>query len=180
MVVRHWNRLTREGVDAPAPAVFKSRLGKALSNLFWWEVSHGREDWDQVVFKGHANLLTLCDSMSLWSLCLAHKRDILFYFSSWKSLFWSDQMNDPETKGSADCLVCLYLNVTELPTHFQILLQRNWAEETVQGLEMFWMSTLFYCSFNFSSKKDVLFCYLPYHTWYISSMLLTGKLVFQM
>lgn len=82
MVVRHWNRLPKEGVDVPAPAVFKARLDKALSNLFWWEVSHGREDWDQVVFKGHANLLTLYDSMSLWSLYLAHKRDILFYFSS--------------------------------------------------------------------------------------------------
>ncbi|KFW89311.1 hypothetical protein N336_12395, partial [Phalacrocorax carbo] len=32
-VVRHWNRLTREAVDAPSPAVFKARLDGALSDL---------------------------------------------------------------------------------------------------------------------------------------------------
>jgi len=32
-VVRHWNRLPREAVDAPSLAVFKSRLDGALSNL---------------------------------------------------------------------------------------------------------------------------------------------------
>ncbi|KFO60858.1 hypothetical protein N302_15340, partial [Corvus brachyrhynchos] len=32
-VVRHWNRLPKEAVDAPALAVFKARLDKALSNL---------------------------------------------------------------------------------------------------------------------------------------------------
>ena len=32
-VVRHWNRLTREVVDAPYLEVFKARLDGALSNL---------------------------------------------------------------------------------------------------------------------------------------------------
>ncbi|KFZ62635.1 hypothetical protein N321_11979, partial [Antrostomus carolinensis] len=32
-VVRHWNRLPREAVDAPSLEVFKGRLDEALSNL---------------------------------------------------------------------------------------------------------------------------------------------------
>ncbi|KFP52179.1 hypothetical protein N323_07840, partial [Cathartes aura] len=32
-VVRHWNRLPREAVDAPSLQVFKGRLDGALSNL---------------------------------------------------------------------------------------------------------------------------------------------------
>ncbi|KFW01165.1 hypothetical protein N327_09940, partial [Fulmarus glacialis] len=32
-VVRHWNRLLREAVDAPSLEVFKARLDGALSNL---------------------------------------------------------------------------------------------------------------------------------------------------
>ena len=32
-VVRHWNRLPREAVDAPTPEVFRARLDGALSNL---------------------------------------------------------------------------------------------------------------------------------------------------
>jgi len=32
-VVRHWNRLPREAVDAPSLQVFKARLDGALSNL---------------------------------------------------------------------------------------------------------------------------------------------------
>ncbi|KFQ05587.1 hypothetical protein N329_05562, partial [Haliaeetus albicilla] len=32
-VVRHWNRLPREVVDAPSLAVFKARLDGALGNL---------------------------------------------------------------------------------------------------------------------------------------------------
>ncbi|PKU49411.1 hypothetical protein llap_276 [Limosa lapponica baueri] len=38
-VVKHWNRLPREVVDAPSLEVFKARLDGALSNLVWWEVS---------------------------------------------------------------------------------------------------------------------------------------------
>ncbi|KFP96896.1 hypothetical protein N329_07599, partial [Haliaeetus albicilla] len=33
MVVRHWNRLPREAVDAPSLEAFKARLDGALSNL---------------------------------------------------------------------------------------------------------------------------------------------------
>lgn len=32
-MVRHWIRLLKEVVDAPALAVFKAKLDKALSNL---------------------------------------------------------------------------------------------------------------------------------------------------
>ncbi|KFZ67761.1 hypothetical protein N338_00890, partial [Podiceps cristatus] len=32
-VVRHWNRLPREVVDAPPLKVFKARLDKAVGNL---------------------------------------------------------------------------------------------------------------------------------------------------
>jgi len=32
-VVRHWNRLPREVVDAPSLNVFKARLERALSNM---------------------------------------------------------------------------------------------------------------------------------------------------
>jgi len=38
-VVRHWNRLTREAVDAPSLEVFKARLNGALSKLAYWKVS---------------------------------------------------------------------------------------------------------------------------------------------
>ena len=38
-VVRHWNRLPREVVDAPSLEVFKARLDGALSKLVWWKVS---------------------------------------------------------------------------------------------------------------------------------------------
>lgn len=62
------------------------------------------------------------------SLCSALCRAVLF--CSWKSLFCSGQMNDPETKGCADCPLCLHLGVTEPPTYFQISLWRNWAVET--------------------------------------------------
>ncbi|KFV03362.1 hypothetical protein N340_11715, partial [Tauraco erythrolophus] len=32
-VVRHWNSLPREVLDAPSPEVFEASLGEALSNL---------------------------------------------------------------------------------------------------------------------------------------------------
>ncbi|KFP23113.1 hypothetical protein Z169_02302, partial [Egretta garzetta] len=32
-VVKHWNRLPREGVEAPPLEAFKARLDRALSNL---------------------------------------------------------------------------------------------------------------------------------------------------
>jgi len=38
-IVRHWDRLPREVVDAFSLVVFKARLDGALSNLIWWKVS---------------------------------------------------------------------------------------------------------------------------------------------
>jgi len=38
-VVRHWNRLPREAVNAPSLELFKARLDGALSNLVQWKVS---------------------------------------------------------------------------------------------------------------------------------------------
>ena len=33
LVVRYWNRLPREVVDAPSPKLFKARLDGAFNNL---------------------------------------------------------------------------------------------------------------------------------------------------
>ena len=38
-MVRHWNRLPREMVDAPSPKTFKVRLDGALINLILLEIS---------------------------------------------------------------------------------------------------------------------------------------------
>jgi len=38
-VVKHWQRLPREVVDAPCLETFKARLDGALSNLVWWKMS---------------------------------------------------------------------------------------------------------------------------------------------
>ena len=38
-VVRHWNRLHREVMNAPYPEVFKARLDGALSKVMYWKVS---------------------------------------------------------------------------------------------------------------------------------------------
>ena len=38
-VVTHWNRLSREAVDAPSLEAFKARLDVALGSLVWWFVS---------------------------------------------------------------------------------------------------------------------------------------------
>ena len=35
-VVKHWNRLPKEVVDAPSLQVFKARLDVALGSLVWW------------------------------------------------------------------------------------------------------------------------------------------------
>lgn len=81
--------------------------------------------------------------VSLLSTLKAH---FVLVFSL-KSLFWSDQMNDPEKKGYADCLACLHLNVSEPPTYFQISLHRNRAEtSTISGnvLNIYIILLLFY------------------------------------
>jgi len=38
-VVKHWNRLPREVVEAPSLETFKTRLDGALSNLVWLKMS---------------------------------------------------------------------------------------------------------------------------------------------
>ena len=38
-VVRHWNRLPKEAVDAPSLEAFKARLDVALGSLVWWLVT---------------------------------------------------------------------------------------------------------------------------------------------
>jgi len=38
-VVKHWNRLPREVVDAPSLEAFKVRLDGVLSNLVWLKMS---------------------------------------------------------------------------------------------------------------------------------------------
>ena len=35
-VVKHWNRLPKEVVDAPLLEAFKARLDVALGSLVWW------------------------------------------------------------------------------------------------------------------------------------------------
>ncbi|KAK4818682.1 hypothetical protein QYF61_017903 [Mycteria americana] len=52
-VVRHWNRLPREVVDAPSLETFKARLDRALSNLIWWKMSLPMAGGlDEMTFKG--------------------------------------------------------------------------------------------------------------------------------
>ena len=49
-VVRHWNGLPSEAVDAPSLEAFKARLDGALSSLVWWLASLPiAEDWNEVV-----------------------------------------------------------------------------------------------------------------------------------
>jgi len=35
-VVKHWNRLAKEVVDAPSLEAFEARLDVALGSLVWW------------------------------------------------------------------------------------------------------------------------------------------------
>ena len=35
-MVKHWNRLPKEVVDAPSLEAFKARLDVALGSLVWW------------------------------------------------------------------------------------------------------------------------------------------------
>jgi len=39
LLVTHWNRLSREVVDAPSLEAFKARLDVALGSLVWWLVT---------------------------------------------------------------------------------------------------------------------------------------------
>ena len=38
-MVKHWNRLPEEVVDAPSLETFKARLDVALGSLVWWLVT---------------------------------------------------------------------------------------------------------------------------------------------
>jgi len=38
-VIKHWNRLPREAVEAPSLEVFKPRLDGGLSSLVWLKMS---------------------------------------------------------------------------------------------------------------------------------------------
>lgn len=79
MGVRHWNKLSKEAVDAPVLAVFKANEQPGL----WGGVpAHGREGWDWIVFKGHSNPLTLYGSMIIWvSLLSTLKGHFVLFFS---------------------------------------------------------------------------------------------------
>ena len=49
-VVRHWNGLPSEAVDAPSLEAFKARLDGAVSSLVWLEASLPiAEDWNEMV-----------------------------------------------------------------------------------------------------------------------------------
>jgi len=52
-VVRHWNRLPRAAVAAPSLAVFQARLDGASEQpgLVEGVPAHGREGWNQMIFK---------------------------------------------------------------------------------------------------------------------------------
>ena len=63
-VVRHWNKLPREVVDAPSLETFKVRLDRALSNLVSWKMSLPTAGvLDQMIFKGPFQPKLLHDSM---------------------------------------------------------------------------------------------------------------------
>ena len=38
-MVKHWNRLPKEAVDAPSLEAFKARLDVALGSLVWWSAT---------------------------------------------------------------------------------------------------------------------------------------------
>ena len=65
-VVRHWNRLPKEVVDAPSLEAFKARLDVVLGSLVWWLVTlHISGGWNWLIIVVFFN--PGC-SMILWSL----------------------------------------------------------------------------------------------------------------
>jgi len=51
-VVRHWDRLPRESVDAPSLEEFKARLDGALSDLVQWKMSlFMAGGWNEMIYK---------------------------------------------------------------------------------------------------------------------------------
>ena len=63
MVVRHWNRLPKQVVDAPSTEVFKVRLDVALGSLVCWLVTlHIAGGWNWMIIvvlfnPGHSMIL---------------------------------------------------------------------------------------------------------------------------
>ena len=56
-VVRCWNRLPREAVDAPSMEEFKARLGRILGSLSWWLATLPiAQGWSSIIFKVPSNL----------------------------------------------------------------------------------------------------------------------------
>ena len=59
----HWNRLSKEAVDAPSLEAFEARLDVALGSLAWWLVTlHIARGWNEmsivVLFNpGHSVIL---------------------------------------------------------------------------------------------------------------------------
>jgi len=62
-VVTHWNRLSKEAVDAPSLEAFKARLDVALGSLVWWLATlhiAGGWNWMSIVVlfnPGHSGIL---------------------------------------------------------------------------------------------------------------------------
>lgn len=61
-VVRHWNKLEGEAVDAPILEVFKARLDGALSKLMSLSMAG---DWRYINFKDLFQPKPFCSSMML-------------------------------------------------------------------------------------------------------------------
>ena len=65
-VVRHWNGLPKEAVDAPSLEAFKARLDGALGSLVWWLASlPAAEGLVQDGVKGPFQPKACCDSNCL-------------------------------------------------------------------------------------------------------------------
>jgi len=80
-VVRHWNRLPRETVNASSLEAFKARFDGALSNLVWREVSlpiAGELELDYL--KGPFQPKSFCFHVecSLSTICLCSSEGTLF------------------------------------------------------------------------------------------------------
>lgn len=102
-VVRHWNSLSREVLDAPSLAMFMVRLDKALNNLLKWELFlplAGQLGLD--IFKVHSNSLK---SYGCPILCTHRQKKywyiLLRFFSSlkipiWKHTLWKHNKSSVE------------------------------------------------------------------------------------
>ena len=63
-VVRHWNRLPRDLLDAWSPETFKARLDQALGNLIYLQMSlFTAGELDYMTFRGPFQLYRFYDSL---------------------------------------------------------------------------------------------------------------------